>query len=124
LESIKWEAKMVLIRVDFPRPVWPIVKVKGTVNASSFNEQLDNFRPRTNTHHIELKATLQELPLNLRCDAVKTNVAAREDSGRVGRVRISCGRHGESCYLVGYDFQIKSGIEQWEVEYSDADRPR
>lgn len=24
LESIKWDAKMVLISVDFPRPVWPV----------------------------------------------------------------------------------------------------
>ena len=24
LESIKWDAKMVLMRVDFPRPVWPV----------------------------------------------------------------------------------------------------
>jgi hypothetical protein len=107
LESIKWEAKIVLIRVDFPRPVWPIGRVKDTVNASSFKEQLDSCRPRTNTHHIELKATLQELPLNLRCDTVKANMTARKNSGWVGRIRIGCGGHLENCALVGYGFQIK-----------------
>jgi hypothetical protein len=107
LESIKWEAKIVLIRVDFPRPVWPIGRVKDTVNASSFKEQLDSCRPRTNTHHIELKATLQELPLNLRCDTVKANMTARKNSGWVGRIRIGCGGHLENYALVGYGFQIK-----------------
>lgn len=77
---------MVLIRVDFPRPVWPIGRVKDTVNVSSFKEQLDSCSPHTNTHHIELKATLQELPLNLRCDTVKANMTARKNSGWVGRI--------------------------------------
>lgn len=36
----------------------------------------------TNTHHIKLKSTLQQLPFNLRRDAVETNMASRED--RVG----------------------------------------
>lgn len=35
----------------------------------------------TNTHDIELEATLQQLPLNLRGDAVKTDMAMRENSG-------------------------------------------
>jgi hypothetical protein len=60
-----------------------------------------------NTHHIELKATLQELPLNLRCDTVKANMTARKNSGWVGRIRIGCGGHLENYALVGYGFQIK-----------------
>jgi hypothetical protein len=73
-----------------------------------YKKQLDSFRPRTNTHHIELKATLQELPLNLRCDTVKANMTARKNSSWVGRSRICCGGHRENCYLAGYNFQIKS----------------
>lgn len=34
---------------------------------------------RTNTHHIELEATLEQLLLDLRCDTVETDMAARED---------------------------------------------
>lgn len=42
----------------------------------------------TNTHDIELKATLQQLALDLRGNAVKTNMAMRENSGLLSR---SCG---------------------------------
>lgn len=36
---------------------------------------------RTNANDVELESTLQELPLNLRGDAVETDMALREDSG-------------------------------------------
>lgn len=39
------------------------------------------FLTHTNTHDIELKATLQQLALDLRGNAVKTNMAMRENSG-------------------------------------------
>lgn len=42
----------------------------------------------TDTHDIELKATLQQLALDLRGNAVKTNMAVRENSGLLSR---SCG---------------------------------
>jgi hypothetical protein len=36
---------------------------------------------RTNTHDIELEATLQQLSLNLRGDTIKTDMTVRENSG-------------------------------------------
>lgn len=39
----------------------------------------------TNNHHIELEATLQQLFLNLLRDAVETDMALREDRGRLSR---------------------------------------
>jgi hypothetical protein len=35
---------------------------------------------RTNADDIELKPSLQQLALDLLCNAIKTNVAARKDS--------------------------------------------
>lgn len=58
------------------------------VNSVSFPLGLrDNTTPRqraplTNANNVELKSTLQQLALNLRRDAVETNMAARGDSGR------------------------------------------
>ena len=51
----------------------------------------------TNANNIELKATLQQLPLDLSRDAVETDVALRINSLRLGRGswrRRRCGRHG------------------------------
>lgn len=49
---------------------------------------------RTNTHHVELKPTLQQLPLNLRSDTVETDMTARENSRR-RRARRGSRGHGE-----------------------------
>lgn len=50
---------------------------------------VDRSREHTNTHDVELESTLQQLALDLRGDAVEADVAAREDSGRIGRGQTS-----------------------------------
>lgn len=82
-ESIRWEAKMVLIRVDFPRPVWPIYRF-------SIKHIWPDGRELTNTHNIELEATFQQLPFNLRSNAIETDMAPGEDRRRGG----ACSGHG------------------------------
>lgn len=67
-ESIKCDAKIVFIRVDFPSPVCP---VEVLIRDAKTGRQLEP----TNTDDIELKASLQRLSLNLGCDAVKANMA-------------------------------------------------
>jgi hypothetical protein len=57
---------MVLIRVDLPRPVWPVTK--SVPMQSYLNKEL------TDADHIELEATLQELSLNLAGDAIETDM--------------------------------------------------
>lgn len=47
----------------------------------------------TDTHNIELETTLQELLLDLRGDAVETDMAAREDGAR-GSCDSGCRGHG------------------------------
>jgi len=73
-ESIRCEAKMVLMRVDFPRPVCPeITKVREcAVEDGTWHCHVE----LTNADDIELETALQQLALNLRCDAVETNVAS------------------------------------------------
>lgn len=61
---------MVLMSVDFPRPVWPIV-----CQYTASNKSADR---RTNADDIELETTLQKLLLNLLCDAVESNVTSGE----------------------------------------------
>lgn len=61
---------MVLMRVDFPSPVWPVVLIRG---AFAYTRAID--RERTDANDIELETALQELLLNLRGDAVETDVA-------------------------------------------------
>lgn len=74
---------MVLMSVDLPKPVWP-------VNPVSFQFGLRDVKtprqraPLTNANNVELESALQQLALNLRRDAVETNMAARGDSGRSG----------------------------------------
>jgi len=46
-----------------------------------------------NADDVELETALQQLSLNLRCDAVETNVASREDG--VGLLRHTGSSHGE-----------------------------
>ena len=87
LESIKWDAKMVLMRVDLPSPVWPVICQYGDRSHLAAELQL------TNADDVELETALQQLSLNLRCDAVETNVASREDG--VGLLRHTGSSHGE-----------------------------
>lgn len=47
----------------------------------------------TDTHDIELETTLQELPLDLRGDAVETNMAVGENGGLLSRSSAGSGSH-------------------------------
>lgn len=85
---------MVLIRVDFPRPVWPVYNKERTRVSHHPREGGGISCLRTNTHHVELKPTLQQLPLNLRSDTVETDMTARENSRR-RRARRGSRGHGE-----------------------------
>ena len=76
---------MVLMRVDFPRPVWPIERVEQMLTGGGTLQQT-----HTNDDHVELEATLQELVLNLRGDAVETNVRRRANLFRGGRGHCLC----------------------------------
>lgn len=73
-ESIRWEAKMVLIKVDFPRPVCPR-KFCEILWYRSMHRQT-----HTNTDDIKLEPSLQQFALNLLCDTVETDMAAWKDS--------------------------------------------
>lgn len=58
----------------------------------------------TNTHDIELEATLQQLPFNLRSDAIETDMAPREDSRRGG----TCSGHGG-------EGDEKCQVDRWSI---------
>ena len=73
-ESMRCDAKMVLINVDFPNPVWPSSPSCQHALGMEGSGQL------TNTNDVELETSLQQLLLYLRCDAVETDVAPREHS--------------------------------------------
>lgn len=64
----------------------------------------------TNTHDIELEATLQQLPLDLRGNAVETNMAAGKDRGRSGRCRACCSCHS------GDETRVRGVSRNWSVE--------
>lgn len=73
---------MVLMSVDLPKPVWP-------ANPVSFQSAHGLTRPKTprqrapltNANNVELESTLQQLALNLRRDAVETDMAAGSNGG-------------------------------------------
>jgi len=96
---------MVLIRVDFPRPVWPVHNKEGTVSRGPektiwiAGERVAGCI-HTNAHHIELETALQQLPLNLRSDTVEADMAARKD-GRGGNRRGSSRGHREESWNSG-----------------------
>jgi hypothetical protein len=78
LLSIRCDAKMVLMSVDFPRPVWPAIEVSRG-GARVLPVKL------TNANDIELEAPLNGLLLDLLGDAVESDIAVREDGlGLVG----------------------------------------
>ena len=69
LESMRWDAKIVLIKVDLPKPVCPAQIERQLLKLPSRNSNL------TNAYDIELKAPLQQFLLDLLRDAIKTHVA-------------------------------------------------
>jgi len=83
---------MVLIKVDFPRPVCP---VEGGQRALARGPEPCGLQvhssKRTDTYDIELKASLEQLPLNLRGDAVEPNVALGKH--RLGLLSVGDGSH-------------------------------
>ena len=62
---------MVLIRVDFPSPVWPSTLREPQIFVSSSNPRV----MRTDADHVELEATFEKLAFNLFRDTVKTDMA-------------------------------------------------
>ena len=65
---MRWDAKIVFIKVDFPSPVWPAHDV-------SFNIWVGGAVYHTNTNHVELETTFEKFALNLGCDTVETDMA-------------------------------------------------
>jgi hypothetical protein len=74
---------MVLMSVDFPRPVWPIMH-----QYTASNKSADRL---TNADDIELETALQKLLLNLLCDAVESDMTSGEDGIPL---RHCCGHDG------------------------------
>ena len=75
---------MVLIIVDLPSPVWPDERVHLRVSHACQNAK-ENANTRTDDDHVELETTLQELVLNLRGDAVETDIRRRANLFGGGR---------------------------------------
>lgn len=79
---------MVLMSVDLPKPVWPVDAVSFPIGHGLSGQYWATASaaraPLTNANNVELESTLQQLALNLRRDAVETDMAARRD-GRWGR---------------------------------------
>ena len=63
---------MVLIRVDFPSPVWPV-----TLGQRRSSHQ--SYAGLTDTDDVELEASLEQLLLDLLGDAIKPNMASGKD---------------------------------------------
>ena len=61
---------MVLIKVDFPKPVWPV-----QTSACNVLPYAPRSVARTNTDHVELEAPFKKLALDLICDAVEADMA-------------------------------------------------
>ena len=73
LESMRCEAKMVLMRVDFPSPVWPVT-LGQRHSSCSWNYRL------TDADDVELEASLEQLLFDLLGNAIKSNMASGKDS--------------------------------------------
>ena len=65
---MRWDAKIVFIKVDFPSPVWPVPNVSSEI---SVGEAVH----RTNTNHVKLETTFEEFALDLGCNAIETDMA-------------------------------------------------
>lgn len=70
----------------------------------------------TNTDNIELKTTLQKLPLNLRGDTVETDVTTRKDSSSLGHHR--CSLSHDCKILNGEGGCASSGMQKWKGSFS------
>ena len=101
LDSIKCDAKMVLMSVDFPSPVCPMRSIE---QRHSFT--MIKLRRRTDADDIELESSLQELPLDLRRDAVETHVATREDGLRRS---LRCGGSGHGLMIEDDVYPLLTG---------------
>lgn len=92
---------MVLTRVDLPRPVCP-TRSGGSVNGHRIrqsqvepNEVKQSRSIHTDTHDIELEATLQQLPLDLGSNAIEADMAVGKDGGLLSRSSGGSGGHYE-----------------------------
>lgn len=90
---------MVLTRVDLPRPVCP-ARIESQSRVTEYGRIQPSLKKvnhdehiHTNTHDIELEATLQQLPLDLGSNAVETDMAVGEDGGLLSRSSSSSGGH-------------------------------
>lgn len=97
LESMRWDAKMVLINVDFPSPVCPAL-VRSCRKSSPI--------PHTNADDIELKASFEQLLLDLLRDRVETNVASGKHCislwhRHIGGCEVALGRVSSMATRVG-----------------------
>lgn len=87
---------MVLMSVDFPRPVWPVHAV------SSNSSRVELVMQLTNADDVELESPLDALLLNLLGDAVESDIAVRKDG--LCLVRGShCGRRGPRWQMDAYE---------------------
>lgn len=66
---MRWDAKIVLINVDLPKPVCP------SRNVLQLRSDVLGVAQLTNTYDIELKASLEQLLLDLLGNAVKSDMA-------------------------------------------------
>jgi hypothetical protein len=85
-ESIRCEAKMVLISVDFPSPVWPVQvsrnfteERRGDSTRQRSSNKHYGMRKLTDDDDIELEAALEELFLDLTGDGVEADVRRCSD---------------------------------------------
>ena len=61
---------MVLIKVDFPRPVWP---VRMMLDSCQWDDE--DHSSLTDAYHVELESALEQFAFNLFCDAIETDMA-------------------------------------------------
>lgn len=116
LDSMRCEAKMVLIRVDLPSPVWPVVRRETRQLRSRAGGGGGGRRSRaallTDTDDIELESTLEELALDLGRDAIETDVALGVNRGS-GHRRHCVG--GKDDGRGTTEFQNTMGVTRWRV---------
>lgn len=64
----------------------------------------------TNANHVELETTLEQLALNLRCDAVEPDMASGKDC--VGWLGRRGGSHCELMQTTGLEVEGKGAVQQ------------
>ena len=75
---MRWDAKIVFIKVDFPSPVWPTNDVSCEIGA---REAVNH----TNADHVELETTFEKFALNLGRNAIETDMALGHHWPLLGR---------------------------------------